>query len=163
VSARPHAGPRPAVDLDALLAAGVEQQQSDDLTAAEATYREVLAREPLEPRAAQLLAVLLIDRNEPDEAIALLRALLTRSGPPSRDSIGRDNIGLYNNLANALRRAAQYDEAEEVLRELVRVAPDQWQPWHNLAQVLKDTGRRDEAVAAIRRSITLNPEFGPNH
>ena len=50
-----------------------------------------------------------------------------------------------------------------VLRQLVAVAPREWQPWHNLGQVLKDLQRYDEAVGALRRAVALAPEYGPNH
>ncbi len=50
-----------------------------------------------------------------------------------------------------------------MLRELVALAPDEWQPWHNLSQTLKDAERFDEAAAVMRHAIVLAPEHGPNH
>ncbi len=145
-------------DVDQLLVRAQKHQQHGDATRAEKLLRRVLASDPGEPRAAQLLAMICSDRGDHEEAVELLRAAEPRVGPP-----GEKTLGFYNNLANALRRAAEYNEAEEILKALIAIAPDDWQPWHNLGQVYKLRSRLNEAVAALRRATVLEPTYGPNH
>jgi len=147
-----------AVPVDLLMATGDRAQRTGDLVAAEAAYRRVLENHPAEPRATQLLGALLADRNEIDAAVDLFEAAAPVIGEPNAE-----NFGFFNNYANALRRAKRLHAAEELLRVLVRVAPREWQPWHNLGQTLKDLERYDEAAAALRRALMFAPEFGPNH
>jgi Flp pilus assembly protein TadD len=147
-----------AVPVDLLLATAERQQRTGDIAAAEQTFRRVLATNPHEERATQLLGAILADRNDIDAAVDLFEEAAPHVGPPSLET-----FGFYNNYANALRRAGRLRAAEEMLRQLVAVAPREWQPWHNLAQALKDLERYDEAAAAIRRAVLLAPDFGPNH
>lgn len=145
-------------DVEALLRQALDDSRAGRTERAEATLRRILDERPGEHRAAELLAVLCTERGAADEAVALLEAAAEHVGPPSRST-----VPFHNNRANALRRAGKLDEAEQLLRELVAIAPDEWRPWHNLGQVLRDRKALHEAVAALRRAIALEPEYGPNH
>ena len=83
---------------------------------------------------------------------------MERVGSPSAD-----DVGFYNNYANALRHAGRGPAAEAILREIVASDPEAWQPWHNLGQTLRDLQRFDDAASAMERAISLEPDFGPNH
>src|SRR5262249_9376501 len=143
---------------EAALRRGLDAQTHGRLDEAEAAYRELLEVDDADPRAAQLLGAILVERGRDDEALDLFERARLRVGPP-----GLGNSGFHNNHANALRRAGRYAEAEALLREVVAVVPEEWQPWHNLGQVLRDEERYDEAIAALRRAVALEPEHGPNH
>ena len=106
----------------------------------------------------QILGAILAERGDVDEAVELFVAAAERLGPPTTDT-----FGFHNNYANTLRLANRNAEAETELRQLIAIAPREWQPWHNLGQVLKDLQRFDEAVGALRRAVALAPEYGPNH
>jgi tetratricopeptide (TPR) repeat protein len=147
---------RPSVD-DLLLRAAKAHQRGD-LATAESACRQVLADDAADARAVQILGAILAERGDVASAVDLFEPAAERLGPPTNDS-----FGFYNNYANALRLTKRNEEAEAVLRQLVSVAPREWQPWHNLGQVLKDLHRYDEAVAALRRAVALAPEYGPNH
>jgi len=147
-----------SVPVDLLLATGGRRQRTGDLAAAEQTYRRVLAEEPNEERATQLLAALLLERNDIDGALDLFEAAADQVGAPSSET-----AAFYGNFAFTLRRAGRLLSAERILRALVAVAPDAWQPWHNLGLTLNDLERYDEAVVALRRAVLLEPGYGPNH
>lgn len=150
---------RPGVgDVEARLRQALDDSRAGRAERAEATLRRVLHERPGEHRAAELLAVMCTERGDADEAVALLEAAAAHVGPPSRET-----VPFHNNRANALRRAGRLAEAEHLLREVVAIAPDEWQPWHNLGQVLRDQGRHDEALAALRRATGLEPGYGANH
>jgi len=146
------------VPADLLIATGVKAQRTGDIAGAEAAFRQTLAADPTEPRAVQYLGAILADRNEIDAAIDVFESAVERVGEPNEE-----NLGFYNNYANALRRAERFGSAEKILRELVKASPGEWQPWHNLGQTLRDLERFDEAAAAMRRAVMLEPAFGPNH
>jgi tetratricopeptide (TPR) repeat protein len=146
------------VPVELLVATGVKAQRTGDVAGAEAAFRQVLDADPTEPRAIQFLGAILGERNEIYAALDLFEVALERVGTPSVES-----LGFYNNYANLLRRAERFAKAEEILRELVKIAPSDWQPWHNLGQTLRDIERFDEAAGALRRAVMLEPGFGPNH
>jgi Flp pilus assembly protein TadD len=144
--------------LDDLLLRAATSHQRGDLAAAESVCRQILAHDPSESRAVQILGAILAEQGGVDAAVDLFEPAAARLGPPTQHT-----FGFYNNYANALRLAQRNDEAEPVLRKLVALAPREWQPWHNLGQVLKDLQRYDEAVGALRRAVALAPEYGPNY
>ena len=146
------------VSTDDLLQQAVAAHVRNDLTETERLCRRVLRRDATEPSATQLLGAVLSERDDAEGAIELFEAAAPRVG-----KLDANNLGFYNNYANALRRGKQHDQAEVILREIVGVDSKSWHAWHNLGQVLKDCERYDEAVAPLRRAVTLAPEHGPNH
>jgi tetratricopeptide (TPR) repeat protein len=146
------------VNVEQLLERGLEANDQHQPRVAEEYYRAVIAADPLDVRARQLLGALLAEHGRAEEAVDVLKVAAALIGP-----LAPETTGVYNNLGNALRCAEKYDEAEELIRELCRIAPRTWEHWHNLGQLLKDTKRLDEAVAAMRRACTYGPEHGPNH
>jgi Flp pilus assembly protein TadD len=138
--------------------AGLNARAVGEFASAEQLLRRALDAAPDDYRAYQFLGALLIDRDDKVEGLEILERGADIAGP-----LTRDTMGIYNNLANALRCNERYDEGEKLLRELVRIGPNEWQHWHNLAQLLSNTKRPDETVAAIRRAIALEPGYGPNH
>jgi tetratricopeptide (TPR) repeat protein len=157
---RPRTVARSAADVPVglLIATAEKALRVNDAERAEVALRRALATDPTEPRVVQLIGTILVGKNEIDEALDLFEAALDRAGPPSTAT-----MGFHNNYANTLRLAQRYVASEKLLRELVELAPGEWQPWHNFALALRDMERYDEAAAAIRRAIVLAPEFGPNH
>jgi len=144
--------------LDATLERGTAALAARRHDEAEACFRAVIAADPLDVTARQYLGVMLSERRRTDEAVTILRTAAALCGP-----IGPGTAAVHNNLANALRAATEYEEAESILRELCRVAPDTWEHWHNLGLVLKETRRENPAIAALRRACALAPEVGVNH
>jgi tetratricopeptide (TPR) repeat protein len=54
-------------------------------------------------------------------------------------------------------------EAEELLRQALRAAPDFWPAWFELHRLLKVQDRWEEAAAALRRTVELKPDHAPAH
>jgi tetratricopeptide (TPR) repeat protein len=144
-------------EVAGLLERGYDQFQRGQLTEAEITFRKAHALAPDDLQAAQMLAMAMSDRGDWSDAVEILDRFLERVGPPSEP-----NQAFYNNYGNALRRAKRVDDAETVLRELVRVAPKDWHGWHNLGQTLCDKNHHHEAVAALRRAVALEPSIASN-
>ncbi len=155
---RSRGGQALGASLDELLICAVEAHQRGDLAQSERICRQILESDPTEPGAAQILGAILSERDDSEEAIELFDAAVARVG-----ELDVDNVGFYNNFANALRRGKRNGQAEVLLRQIVGIQPKSWHAWHNLGQVLKDSERYDEAVAPMRRATQLAPEQGPNH
>jgi tetratricopeptide (TPR) repeat protein/O-antigen ligase len=72
-----------------------------------------------------------------------------------------DEIGAVitnSNLAVALMRLGQYDDALVAARAVVERAPDFVNARYNLAKALERAGRRDEAIKEYRRILVQGPE-----
>ncbi|MGD0434070.1 MAG: tetratricopeptide repeat protein, partial [Acetobacteraceae bacterium] len=63
-------------DLEQILATALAHHGSGQLDLAEAGYRDVLRRDPQEPDALNLLGLVLQDRGNLDESIALIKRAL---------------------------------------------------------------------------------------
>ncbi len=63
----------------------------------------------------------------------------------------------WYNKAVALVGLHRTTEAEEALREAVRIAPHFWQAWHNLAVCLKEQGKDEEAKQIMAKADSFRP------
>ena len=63
----------------------------------------------------------------------------------------------YNALGNLLIELNKPDEAEEFLRQSLKIKPEQASIYHNLGVALQSLGRIDEAAAAFRKALKINP------
>jgi tetratricopeptide (TPR) repeat protein len=70
-----------------------------------------------------------------------------------------ENTGASIGLANALHAMGNLKEAEGVLREAARHAPDSVIVLNNLAQTLSDQGRDEEALPVIERAVGAGGPF----
>jgi serine/threonine-protein kinase len=104
----------------------------------------------------------------PDDVVLLtnLGNLLEGQGPSRRGKAieyyraaraRRPSLGL--GLSGALIRAGRADEAEQVLRELIRQQPDNPALYHNLSASLQAQQKYAAAEAACRKAIDLEPDY----
>lgn len=64
----------------------------------------------------------------------------------------------HYNLAEALRRQEDWQQAEQSYRQALRLAPGMVDAHVNLANLLKDRGRHDEALACYQQALRLKPD-----
>jgi Tfp pilus assembly protein PilF len=70
-----------------------------------------------------------------------------------------ENVNAAIGLANAHHALGELREAETVLREAERRAPDSVVILNNLAQTLSDQGRDEEALSYIERAAAAGGPF----
>ena len=70
-----------------------------------------------------------------------------------------ENLGAAIGLANAHHALGELPEAEAVLRDAARRAPDSVVVLNNLAQTLSDQGRHEEALPIIERAAAAGGPF----
>jgi hypothetical protein len=63
---------------------------------------------------------------------------------------------LLNNYAWALHEAGRYSEAEQALREVIRLAPNRAIAYANLGESLWKQGKNEEALAMYEKFLALN-------
>jgi len=82
-----------------------------------------------------------------------------------RDVDPKDKIAVYESFTEGLERATeavragQWEAAERELRELDRMAPDQFIVQHYLGQVALGRGDAAVAIQHLERSLALNPSY----
>ena len=97
------------------------------------------------------LAVLLLRRNRPEEALEQAERLL--ADEPENPA--------YLNIEGVIRaKIGDYGDAAERFAAVLAARPHQPRVWLSQGHALKTLGRQAEAVAAYRQAITLQPGLG---
>jgi tetratricopeptide (TPR) repeat protein len=117
-------------------------------TEAERFAAPVLAADPENLLAAQVLGAALLMQGRPADALAPLEMATRRSADPS--------TGIY--FARALARVGRKDEALVQLRECAARRPPFVQAFLELGDQLAEAGRYDEAAEVFETGLSLVPE-----
>jgi protein O-GlcNAc transferase len=165
-----------------LVAMAAQALGSGNLPEAQALCRRVLDRDPENPDALHLFAVLALRAGNGAAALKHLKAAV-KAAPERADiqnnlgnaltSLGRSeeaaaafaraaemNPGLAEALYNsgqALRRLERYEEAEQAFLRSLELAPGDAMALNGLGIVLKAMARPDEAEAAFRSAVESRP------
>lgn len=94
------------------------------------------------------LGVALVEKNELDEAIRLLRSTL---------DLGAKNGFVHFYLGKALELNGDLDDAAEQYETAVHLVPDHADAMARLAGIHRARGNRDEAVELVRRAAEFEP------
>lgn len=149
-AAKKAAAAHPPASVQDLLQRGVTLQRAGNLGQAEAIYRQVLAAEPENPEAANLLGLICLQVGRPDDAVTLF----------NNATLLRPNVAVYQgNLALAHKARGAPEVAVAHLRHALRLKPDAPDLMNNLANALDMTGERQEALALLDDALALSPSF----
>ncbi len=138
-----------AISVFQVLGSAAERHQSGALEEAEKGYRTVLAVEPENTDALQLLGVLRHQQGDNDEAIRLIKKALKRA-PKSPQC--------HHNLASVFNALGRLDEAEKHFRKAIALDPDEAGFHANLGIVLGQKDREEEAVACFEKALRADPK-----
>jgi tetratricopeptide (TPR) repeat protein len=131
-----------------MLNIGMGLHRQGNTQAADAIYREVLARDPGNAAAGHLLGVLAVQGGRFQEAVERISAAMARQPDVAEMHVNRGAalVGL-----EAFEAAlADYDRA-------LALRPDLQQAHHQRADALQALGRLEEAFAAYEAAVGLNP------
>ncbi|MEA2734157.1 MAG: protein O-GlcNAc transferase, partial [Humisphaera sp.] len=132
------------------LQAAMEHHRHGRLAEAEAIYRRILADDPNQPDALNLLGTLAHQAGNADAGVKLIsRAIAARP----------DAAEYHNNLAIALLALKRSDDAIAALRTAVKLRPDWAEAHYRLAYVLHDRGAYDAAIAEYQETLRLKPDL----
>ena len=155
-----------------------------DMPAAEQMCRMLLARDPSQVDAMQLLGLIFTQRREYAQAIKFLREAVNLA--PGHSAL-HNNLGMtlhrmgkteeavvqfrkaielredfakaHNNLAAALMKLNRLDAAQSACMEAIRLQSNFKQAYNNLGLALRKKGKFAEAVAAYGKAINLDPDY----
>ncbi len=129
-------------------------RQSESYRDVETLYRETLARNPDSWMSHTNLALLLLDADKPQEALAHLEAAV-RLRPRSAE--------VANNLGVALQQLNRLPEAETWFRSAVRLRADYPEAEYNLGMSLLSAGDIAQARTHFERAVALRPSYAAAH
>jgi len=127
-------------DLGALLAQAVERHQAGDLEAAAALYEKIVAEAPDAARVRSNLGAVYVRLGRYDDALAQYRAALATENDPA----------IRFNLAVALQKSGQLEEAAKEAAKLVERFPDRPEPALLLAGCEAEMGQYQKVVDLLR-------------
>ncbi|MEA2735925.1 MAG: hypothetical protein QOE14_2376, partial [Humisphaera sp.] len=133
---------------DALLTA-IEHHRRGQLPQAEALYRQVLARDPMNADALHLLGVIAHQVGQHAQAEQLIGQAV-RLKPGAAD--------FHSNLGETLRALGKRDVAIASYQRAIQLNPEHLDALINLGAALQSSGRTDEAIAAFERVVALQPD-----
>ncbi|WP_231733236.1 class I SAM-dependent methyltransferase [Phenylobacterium sp. CCH12-B4] len=132
----------------AVLRRAVEAFNAGRWAEAEALARQVLARQPADPSALNVLGGAAMNTGRHQEAIPFLER--AARGQPR-------NPFIAFNLAEALRRSGNAAAALRAFRHAIQLKPDFAEAHAHAGDACRALGRSDEAEAAYRRALALRP------
>ena len=97
-------------------------------------------------------------RPSPDPSAMRQRATAAIPRYESELAKRRSDPLLLNNYAWALHEAGRYAEAEQTLREVIRIAPNRAIAYANLGESLWKQGKNKEALAMYEKFLALNAD-----
>jgi tetratricopeptide (TPR) repeat protein len=106
------------------------------------------------PQSAALMDSLQRQRAANDEVYQALSQIAARQGDP------QGQLQEYAKLARNYRGSRQYENAVAVLREMVRIAPDDPAPHSELAEIQINRGQLDEGLAEYRQLGDIHVRHG---
>jgi tetratricopeptide (TPR) repeat protein len=129
--------------------------QRSNLTEGIAQLSAVLKQQPPQPAEYYFqLAEALRNNNEPDKALPLYKEAIRRN-PKFVFALQR--------LASSLRRAGNYPEAEQYLKQAATVAPTNPITWYELGLNYQAQNKPNDAIAALQKAISLDPDMSEAH
>ncbi|MBL8812727.1 MAG: tetratricopeptide repeat protein [Planctomycetaceae bacterium] len=131
-----------------ILEQGVQSHQAGDRTAAARCYLEVLATDPENPDAWNLLGVATLQNGDARTAVQHLQ---------TAQQLAPQDSNIAANLSSACLQMKDYPAAEKAVRHALRLDPSNSLAWRHLSSTMRFLGRVPEALQAAERSLELTP------
>jgi tetratricopeptide (TPR) repeat protein len=148
---KPHPG---AMRLQQSLDLALQHHQAGRLAEAEAIYRRILALQPENSDALNLLGVIASQKGEHRQAVELIKRAI---------SINPRDSAYQNNLGNVFKDLSRLDEAITAYNVALQLASGNVEAWNNLGSALNTQGRHQEAVFALHSALQINPGYAEAH
>lgn len=137
-----------AVDLEPLYASAKQLLDADRLDDAAAIYRDILGRNPNQPRALNNLGTILEAQGRSDIAIGCYQCAI---------DLDPGVALIHYNLGHLYQTGERLDEAVVAYRNAIAIKPSYRSAHFNLTQALIDLGRSDEALTAVDAWLASDP------
>lgn len=127
----------------------VAHHEAGRLADAEAIYRDVLADDPDDPEALNLLGLILQDRGEVAESVGMISRAV---------AIDPGYAEAHVNLSRGQRALRQAEAAAASAGAAITLAPELAEAHVALGRALLDLGRPDDAIAPCRKAVAMAPD-----
>lgn len=142
------------MDIDQELRQGIECQRAGRLGDAVRHYRLVLAHDPTNLDALNLMSVLALTAGDGATAAALASSAIEQQP---------DWFMSYLNLGNALQSLGRVDDAIDAFQKAITLHPDSAEAHINLSGALHLAGRYSEAADMAVKAIMIAPHMADAH
>jgi len=132
------------------ISAALRLHQEGNLLEAGEIYREVLASEPDNVDALNLMGVVMQAAGD----LELAADLIGRAA-----ELAPDYFGPFANLGNVYQAAGRLEEALDSFRRALELNPDSAETVNNMASLFNQLGRHQEALKASEAALGIFPEF----
>ena len=122
-----------------------------DYAQAERQYRSLLEQHPYETEARLLLLYVLMDQARNEEALVQAETL-TEQDPG-------DEVA-WSAVADLNLKLGHYDEADNAVRRMIAIAPDNPNAYYLLGESHLFRGKYEEAAGEYRKALQADPGFG---
>lgn len=140
------------MDVQSLFRRAVGLHQGGKLGEAARLYKDILAQEPKNSTARQLLALIYLGEGRVQEALAEIDQVLAATPDAPEALATRGNILIkLDRLGDAL---TSFDRA-------IAMKPDYAEAFYNRGNCRQYLGRHEEAVADYTRTLALQPDYEP--
>lgn len=140
-------------DLETLYRQAVQFHKAGDLASAEARYAAILAQDPNNLPALEMVGVIYAASNRPVDAAGCFEKVLVKAP---------NNLNVLNNFGVICRRLSRLDDAESAYRKLLSIDPANVDGAYNLANLLAQKGELVSAIdmyADLRANSPANEQF----
>lgn len=128
--------------------------QAGNFRQAEEYYRQVLAVDPINPSANNLLGLLYYQSGHIAAALPLIEKAI-QAKP--------DYVEAYNTLGSIHHAAGHYEKAINCYRKALTYKPDFAMAYNNLGIVLEATGQYQAALDSYQKALDLQPRYADAH
>ncbi|MBF0587522.1 MAG: tetratricopeptide repeat protein [Magnetococcales bacterium] len=140
--------PSQPMSLADALQSGISHHQAGDLQQAESIYRQILAADPNQADALNLLGLIALQVEAFDQAIPLIERAI---------ELQPNEAEAHGNLGNAYRETGQLNKAVARYQRALKLKPDFSDGYNNYGLALQKMDQQTQAEAQFRRAIALNP------
>jgi Flp pilus assembly protein TadD len=141
-------------EMQRAMVQGLEFHKAGRLAEAEAIYRQVLAADPNNADALNLLGTLTLQCGQAETAVVLIRrAIALRPNTPN----------YFNSLGVALDHLGQLDAAIQAYQSGIALDPNATDSINNLGNVMMKQHRLTEAVSCFETCVRLRPNAAETH
>lgn len=123
--------------------------RAGELDTAKAMYRQVLAVQPRNADAHNLLGCVYRSERNLDDAIVSISAAI---------ALDQKVASFYNNLGTCYSAKVERAAAELCFRKALELDPQYADAWSNLGMLLNEASREEESLQVLEKAAELNPE-----
>jgi tetratricopeptide (TPR) repeat protein len=137
------------------------KQQISDFEGSAAAYRQILANNPLEPKALAGMAQLMLAQNRPEGAIGLLKDALQEAtelhSKKENENESLDLTSIELLLGQVYAQQKRYAEAISIYDRAVSEDKGDFRPVLSKALVMQEQGKNPEAKSLLKTAFSLAP------